>query len=439
MGFWLFRELSERYTKATIIGIIAGAVIILAIKSLWPRIETRFFVRVDRIGMVGDYGLNEIPDSILKTLSGGLTTASSSGVTLPGLASSWEATDGGKKYLFTLRPDLMWHDGTPVTNEDVNYNIQDVHVKPIGTSKVEITLPTVYAPFLVRMSRPIFRQGLIGFGPQKVISVTKKGDKIATLTTADAFGPIQARTEYRFYRTEALANTAYKLGQIDEIRELSSIESAYKTFANTTIVEKDNTDRMVALYFNMSDGLLKEKSVRQALAYAVPDLPFERAISPLSKTSWAFSPAVHRYPYDPKQASKLLSNIKESSIAGELTITTFSQYVDVAQLIASSWKTLGFNTNVKIENSLPQSYQILLSAHDIPIDPDQYPLWHSTQNTNITHYNNPKIDKLLEDGRQMLRLEDRKKLYSDFARRFMDDIPALPLYYPTTYSIVRNK
>ena len=52
---------------------------------------------------------------------------------------------------------------------------------------------------------------------------------------------------------------------------------------------------------------------------------------------------------------------------------------------------------------------------DIPKDPDQYSLWHSTQtSTNISHLKNARIDKLLEDGRTELDQEIRKKIYLDF-------------------------
>jgi len=81
---------------------------------------------------------------------------------------------------------------------------------------------------------------------------------------------------------------------------------------------------------------------------------------------------------------------------------------------------------------------VLLSAQDIPIDPDQYIFWHSTQaNTNITGLVNAKIDKLLEDGRMEQDQEKRKKIYIDFQKRLVDELPALFLYYPTSYTVTR--
>ena len=109
-----------------------------------------------------------------------------------------------------------------------------------------------------------------------------------------------------------------------------------------------------------------------------------------------------------------------------------------AQSIADSWTAVGLPTNVKVISTVSPDYQVLLSAQDVPPDPDQYPLWHSTQTqTNITAYANVKIDKLLEDGRRELDTDTRKKIYADFQRRIADELPAIFLHYITSYTIHR--
>ena len=138
-------------------------------------------------------------------------------------------------------------------------------------------------------------------------------------------------------------------------------------------------------------------------------------------------------------AKKLFENPKEGSASARLTISTFSPYLTDAQAIASSWTTFGIPTDVRVVNSVPDNYQVLLSAQDVPPDPDQYPLWHSTQTeTNITNYANVKIDKLLEDGRQEMDTIKRKSIYADFQRYLTEDVPAVFLYYAKSYTIVRR-
>jgi peptide/nickel transport system substrate-binding protein len=74
--------------------------------------------------------------------------------TIPGLAESWEGSNGGKTYTYTLREGLEWSDGTPLTAEDVVYTInrareeqwanyystvQNITAKAIDERTIELT------------------------------------------------------------------------------------------------------------------------------------------------------------------------------------------------------------------------------------------------------------------------------------------------------------
>lgn len=86
----------------------------------------------------------------------------------PGLAESYEFYDDGKRWLFRLREELLWSDGTPLTAEDVKFTIdliyspdiltslkdiltidgKRVEVRVIDKRTVEFLLPKRFAPFL---------------------------------------------------------------------------------------------------------------------------------------------------------------------------------------------------------------------------------------------------------------------------------------------------
>ena len=53
----------------------------------------------------------------------GLVARGPDGMLIPDLASRWTADPTGKSWTFTLRPDATWHDGTPVTAQDVVYTV----------------------------------------------------------------------------------------------------------------------------------------------------------------------------------------------------------------------------------------------------------------------------------------------------------------------------
>ncbi len=432
-------ELARKYTRSLVLGFCVGLFLSFLFWKLYPVVITPLIHHVDRVGIIGDFTPSNLPQSIQELISGGLTALTPDGSAKPALASSWEATNSGKTYIFTLRRDLTWHTGRAVTSHDINYNIRGVTLIPTGDDTLTAYLQYPYSPFPTLISKPIFMPGLKGFGPYEVSGISLQGDSVKSLQLTPVNLAGSSPKDYVFYQTEAQAITAFKLGEVNALEELST-SSGLTNWRNVSIERNTKYNRIVTLFFNMHDPKLEDKNIRQGLAYGVPDLSYERARSPLSKTSWAYTTTnVRQYDYDPVQAKKLIGHTEIATTSAQLTLSTFSQYLDVAQSIAASWTSLGINTKVQVENDVPSTYQVLLSAQDVPPDPDQYLFWHSTQSqTNVTGYVNVKIDKLLEDGRQELDQTKRKVIYADLQRRLVEDTPAVFLYYPTTYTVTRK-
>jgi len=438
--YWIIRDLVSKYTRLLALGFAVGFGVSLIFWRLYPIVIRPAISPVNRIGLVGEFSPSSLPRSIQNLISSGLTSLSVDGSVEPSLAKSWESTENGQTFTFHLRDDLLWHDGTKVTAKDVNYNIQNVRLTAVDATTIKAQLAEPYGPFPALVSKPLFKNGLIGFGPYRFCCVNLKGDKIQSFRLNPIYesSNIPVR-EYRFYQTEAQAIMAYKLGEIDRLEDINNPQELL-SWGDAKVTESIKYNRIVTLFFNNKSGPLVDKSFRQALSYALPKFEEERAYQPIPKTSWGYTDNVRKYEYDPVQVKKLLSSAKIASGSAELVISTFVQYLDDAQAIANSWSALGIPTTVQVENVVSPTYQVLLTAIDVPPDPDQYPFWHSTQTvTNISGYANVKIDKLLEDGRQAQDQEARKKIYADFARRLVDDAPAAFLYYPKTYTVSRGK
>jgi peptide/nickel transport system substrate-binding protein len=144
--------------------------------------------------------------------------------------------------------------------------------------------------------------------------------------------------------------------------------------------------------------------------------------------------------FDLTHAKLLLeaAGYSDKSKVPPLTIFTLPDYQATARIVASAWEKLGVKTAIVVVPSRPDSFQIYLGNFLPPKDPDQYTLWHSAQQNNITNYKNLRIDKLLEEGRKTLNQENRVKTYADFQKYLMDDAPASFLYFPITYTVVRK-
>lgn len=439
-GRLLFRltiALFSRYTKHLFLGFLGGFLVIFLTIRVYPLVAA-FFPERKTIGVIGVYTPTTLPAQIQNLVSFGLTKVNSEGEALPSLAPSWEVDDEGKIYTFRLREDVFWHDGEPFTAKDINYNLKDVEIKARDQFTVEFKLREPFSPLPALLSRPLFKKGLVGMGVYQVARLKLNVDRVDSITlTPTVENEHLPRLTYKFYPTEASAVTAFKLGEVDVLQELTDPHN-FSSWEHLEIIKGVFTDRVVTIFYNTDSSLLQEKAFRQALNYAVPDLKEEKAFTSISPTSWAFSKNAKVYDFNLDKAQDLLKD-RQATDSAALTLSTFPPFLSLAQKIAHSWEKLGVKTLVQVENSIPGQYEALLTIQQIPPDPDQYPLWHSTQEeTNITNLKDPKIDKLLEDGRKAFKTEEREEIYADFQKYLADEAPAAFLYYPTVYTVSRK-
>ncbi|MEO0940017.1 MAG: ABC transporter substrate-binding protein [Cyanobacteria bacterium J06642_12] len=111
----------------------------------------------------------------------------------PELAESWEVFDDGLRLVFTLRPDLKWSDGEPLTVEDVRFTFEDVifndaietssrsvmeigearilpQLSVVGDRQLEFQLPEPFAPFLQVVGTPILPKHVFARGIEQTDS-----------------------------------------------------------------------------------------------------------------------------------------------------------------------------------------------------------------------------------------------------------------------------
>jgi peptide/nickel transport system substrate-binding protein len=233
---------------------------------------------------------------------------------------------------------------------------------------------------------------------------------------------------------------AYKLGEVDQINGLLDPQP-FDSWGNSVVLPETNKHQVVTIFFNTQDKLFGEKSLRQALTYAInKDALGERAISSTSPESWAYNPQVKPYDYDVDHAKEIIEELPDE-IKNSLDIKLVStpSLLPAAEKISSDWEKVGVKTQIQVSSIIPNEFQAYLTIFDIPRDPDQYPIWHSTQTeTNLSRFVSPRIDTLLESGRVQLDLEERRKIYLDFQRFLVEDSPAAFLYHPKYYTIKRK-
>ncbi|MFN8593740.1 MAG: ABC transporter substrate-binding protein [Thermomicrobiales bacterium] len=276
---------------------------------------------------------------------------------IPDLAESWEISEDGTVYTFKLRQDVQFHDGTPMTADDVLYTAQltlDENINSPYRSKfiidgepvvwekiddhtVQATLPKPFGPFLAKLSRAdeIFftilpkhimeqcadmascsiNQQPIGTGPYKFVEYVP--DQRLVLEAHDAYhqGKPGVKQVVRLaYPNEQSALAALKSGEIDvtALREAGNVKAA-EDDENITVYRYDS-NWIFAGRMNMTNPILQDQAVRTAIAHAIDrENLVKAAVSPTATVGnspisigWAASPDVPVFDYDPEKAKALL-------------------------------------------------------------------------------------------------------------------------------------
>ncbi len=442
--FWLLRAYLKRWGRVLLLCFIAGLAIFFVLKSSFPYIIAAFTgVSRESDGIAGVYTLSTLPNVVQQDISRGLTKIDDNGSPVPDVASSWQVMDSGKTYVFHLKKNLSFVDGTPLTSKEIQFSFANVAVTRPDSYTIVYKLKDSYSPFLTTVSRPILKTGYVGLGPYRIKKVQSNGQFLQSLTLTSA-SRIPALKIYVFYPTQDSLKVAYSLGEINRALNLTDISfqgTSFDKFPHTQITKSTDYDQLVALFYNTQDKNLSDKKLRDALSYTLPNSykDGEKATSSIPPYSFAYNNGIQRdQDFDHAKLLLQASSGDNPSSYPKLTITTFPKYKQLAMEIQTEWKKLGINTNIQIVDTIPQVFQVYLGNFNVPQDPDQYTLWHSFQENNITNFKSTRIDTLLEDGRKTTDTSERVKIYQDFQKYLQDEQPASFLYFPYNYTVTRT-
>lgn len=379
------------------------------------------------------------------------------------------------------------------TIQDENYlspllgNLRSVQAEKVETHIVKLTLKTPYIPFLSNLTFGILPAHLwnkvsanefalselnlkpIGSGPYRVekFKKDKAGRILEMQLTANAnyyAGKPHIETfTFKFYNEEqeAIDNFNRKNlkglnyispGDLDQIRDL-----------NKQHLQELSLPRYYAIFFNQTKNkALADKNVRVALAQTMDK---NRLISevlkgkatpmdaPIPPQLLGGENGYKTYAFDPAAAVKLLeeSGWKDNDGDGvrekgetrlEFSLITpdWSDLAQTAGLLQTMWKEVGIQvnlsvaTNIQEENLKSRNYDALLFGEILNYDPDPFAFWHSSQKNdpglNFAIYDNPTVDKLLEEVRKEPDPNARLQKYHALQNAITEDLPALFLYSP---------
>lgn len=391
-------------------------------------------------GIIGVYTKNNLPPIVTSLISRPLVSLDKSSRPQPDLAAGWQVNNDATLYTFKLKDNLYWNDGSKVRASGIKFNLaDDVDISFPDDKTIVFKLADSFDPFPSLLTVPIFKgDTLIGIGNFNVV----REDLNRSIVTKLILKPKDSnlpRLIVRFYPDENTAKTAFELGEVESLIGTSETKDASSQFS-ANIKGMTNFNKLVAIFYNTEDSVVGDKNMRKALTASSPLIDNEeRAKTSISPFSWAYNNELRDLLGD----QELFKSYYDKVVSGKdstIILTTTPSLLAVGEKIVKSWKQAGISANLRVESGVPQNFQALLLSESIPSDPDQYALWHSTQDkTNISKYSSPRADKDLEDGRKTSDLELRKEKYLDLQKVLLDDSPATFLYFPKTQVIYRPK
>ncbi len=444
---WLFVEFVRKHSKMIFLSFFLSLLVILSVLSFSSQLDAVFFSNKRVVGIVGTYDTTSLPEEVLSNISYGLVYTDTNGIIRPAVAQSWKGTPDAKKFTVKLKENLIWDDNKALTTNDLTFNFQDIEMKKINNHEMEFDLKRPLDIFPTYLTKPLIRYPLHGVvGNYKVKKIkSNQENKITELVLTPNKKDLDNLT-YKFYDSESKMINAYKLGEITEMKIYKkSVAETFKTWRNTQVEKNVDYTTVLTLFFNLKKPEFADKDFRKNVSLAIPRSTLaefgELAEGPIPPTSWAYNSNLKKSLYDPEEAKKQLSTDESASKAANFTIVTYYDYLNQANILEEGLKKAGLPVELNLGYTTDASnFDMLLAFWKLPVDPDQYFFWHSTQTKggNITGLRNVRIDKLLEDGRKTLDPTDRKKEYVDFQKILADELPAAFLYYPYSYTVVRK-
>lgn len=239
----------------------------------------------------------------------GLIKKTPNGELVPELAEDYEISEDGTLYTFSLKKGLYFHDGTPLTADDIIFTVERVQddrlqspkranwtgirVEKIDDMTVAFHLEEAFAPFLETLTLGILPRHIwenvdveqipfsqrniepIGSGPYRVENIVRReggNPSSYVLSSFEGYAlgePYISRLTFRIYENEQALLEAYRNNEIEALSGISP-QAAQAISEEGARIETPALSRVFGIFFNQNDTpLFTDTALRKALEASV--------------------------------------------------------------------------------------------------------------------------------------------------------------------------
>lgn len=321
------------------------------------------------------------------------------------LAESWDIFQGGKKIIFHLKKDVLWHDGVQLTADDVVFTYETFvspqtgthhsshfgpvkEVKAIDRFTVSISYSEPYGSALESwtigivpkhilehkdVNSTFFDISPVGTGPYKLVEwIHGQKLRLEAFDNYHAGSPKIRNLIIRVIPDTATQFLELKAGTID-LMELSPMQFNnkldHRAFSSDFVKYRSGSFRYGFLGLNLIDKRFQDKRVRHAFSYAIDKEAIinsilmglgSRSTGPYPPEVWYYNPKVKYYEYNPEKAVDLLLQAgwekgtdgilrKNGDVMSFTILTNYEskENIKTAQIIQSNLKAIGVETDIR--------------------------------------------------------------------------------------------
>lgn len=412
----------------------------------------------------------------------------------PALAESWTYSEDLASITYTIAKGAAWHDGKPVTAEDVVFTVNQIlnsknnsplaqklsyieSVEALNPRQVRFNLKQVYAGELQstnvypipkhilakeeNLSGADFNSNPVGSGPYK-IKEWNKGKWIELTANPDYFRGRAPVDRMVFY-------TPASMDELLAEMEAGNVDLAFDMPPGNDYGNLDSYSKVLSpgksyAYVGWNMKRFSDKKLRQALSIAIDRRGIISEVledygqvvnGPITPEHWAYNPDLKDIRQDKEGAINLIEQLGYSKRIGEKFYRGLNVRILVeegnaireklAERIVADLRSIGVQASVVTLSSLnfidrlfKKDFDAYIMGWNVEKEFNPFQIWGSDGMYNFVGYENSKVDSLIVEALLSLDREKAKDAWYEFQEIIRDDLPYTFLYAPQEITLVKK-